>query len=250
MRRYQIVKIVFKVNKNFTLQKSEILNCRGGDSIFSLYLEVDEPLETLKEIAHGHFFYTPSKKGLGETHWSELTNMLDNWEKVSKKELLIWLDKFTQLNTYEISVPGLKDASLVPPGKTGMIVSFLAEYNLFEKVEKDGWYKEFKNELENKMIEVLTHSIYPFLKEKVIKKFSFSPLSIKNRTGSSEGAITGWSFEKKIPVVHKMQFSDRSTLTPLPNIYQAGQWAFSPAGVPMCILTGKLAADKIIKKSK
>ena len=215
-----------------------------------MYLEVDEPLESFGKIAHGHFFYTPSKVGLGDTHWGELNNMLDNWANVTKEELMLWLDKFTKLNTYEISIPGLKDATLVPPGKTGMIISFLSEYNLFDRVEKNGWYNEFKTELENRMIDVLTDSIYPMLKDKVIAQFSFTPLNIKNRVGSSEGAITGWSFENPIPVVHKMQFSDRSTLTPIPSIYQAGQWAFSPAGVPMSILTGKLAADKILKKTK
>ncbi len=239
-----------KTIEDFEKMKSKMMERRGGDSVFSLYLEVDEPLEHFREIAHGHFFYTPSKVGLGETHWNELNILLDDWENITKDALMLWLDKFTKLNTYEISIPGLKDPSLVPPGKTGMIVSLLAAYDLFEKVEKSGWYKEFKTELESRMIEVLANSIYPMLKTKVIGQFSFSPLSIKNRVGSSEGAITGWSFEKSIPVVHKMQYSDRSTLTPIQSIYQAGQWAFSPAGVPMSILTGKLAADRIIKKSR
>jgi hypothetical protein len=53
-----------------------------------------------------------------------------------------------------------------------------------------------------------------------------------------------------MPVINKIQISDRSVLTPIPEIYQAGQWAYSPAGVPMSILTGKLAADKILKKWK
>ena len=238
------------INDAFTKQKIQTLKSRGGDSVFSLYLEVEEPLESFRKIAHGHFFYTPSKAGLGEINRSELNNLLDNWSNVTKEILMDWLDRFTRLNTYEISVPGLKDPSLAPPGKTGMIVSFLAEYNLFDLVVKNGWYNEFKTEMENQMIKVLSESIYPVLKDKVIKQFSFTPLSIKNRVGSSEGAITGWSFEKPIPVVHKMQFSDRSTLTPIPSIYQAGQWAFSPAGVPMSILTGKLAVDKIRRKSK
>jgi hypothetical protein len=30
-------------------------------------------------------------------------------------------------------------------------------------------------------------------------------------------------------------------------VYQAGQWTYSPSGVPISILTGKLAADKAIK---
>ena len=35
--------------------------------------------------------------------------------------------------------------------------------------------------------------------------------------------------------------------TPFPHIHQAGQWTFSPAGLPVSILTGKLAADGVIK---
>jgi phytoene dehydrogenase-like protein len=237
-----------KIISDFENKKLEILKSRGTDSVFSLYLQVDEPLESFGKIAHGHFFYTPSKKGLGQTHRKELDDLLNNWSEIKKEQILQWLHKFTELNTYEISVPALKDPTLAPKGKSGVIISLLTEYDLFEKVADTGWYNEFKTELETQMIKVITNSIFPFLKEKIIKQFSFTPLGIKDRIGSSEGSIVGWSFEKPIPVVHKMQYSDKSTLTPIPNIYQAGQWAFSPAGVPMCILIGKLAVDKILKK--
>jgi phytoene dehydrogenase-like protein len=154
------------------------------------------------------------------------------------------------LNTYEISVPGLKDPGLVPPGKTGLIISFLAEYDLFSLVRDAGWLDEFISELEDRVLRVLSGSVYPMLKDKIILRFSFSPLSIEKRVGSSEGAITGWSFRKNMPVVNKIQHSARSVRTPLPSVYQAGQWAYSPAGVPMSILTGKLAADRALKKSR
>jgi phytoene dehydrogenase-like protein len=88
------------------------------------------------------------------------------------------------------------------------------------------------------------------LEDKIIARFSFTPLSIENRVGSSEGAITGWSFQKSMPVINKIQISDRSVLTPVASIYQAGQWAYSPAGVPMSILTGKLAVDAVLKRMK
>jgi phytoene dehydrogenase-like protein len=236
------------VKKKFESTKENILKNRGTDSIFALYLGVDEPLESFGKIANGHFFYTPSKTGLGDTHWKELNNLLDNFESKSKDEVFAWLDKYTTLNTYEISIPGLKDPDLVPPGKTGVIISLLAEYNLFKKVKEAGWYDEFKSKLENRIIEVLSDSIFPMLKENIITRFSFSPVSIENRIKSSEGAIVGWSFEKPVPVMNKIQHSGRSVLTPIPNIMQAGQWAYSPAGVPMSILTGKLAVDKILKK--
>lgn len=248
---YSIVKtdgLAPEVKTKFSEVKSRMLACRGTDSIFSLFLEVDEPLESFKQIANGHFFYTPSKIGLGETHRKELDDLLRNFEHITKDEVLAWLGKFTRLNTYEISIPGLKDPGLVPPGKTGIIISLLAEYDLFKKIDQAGWLDEFTTEMELQMIDVISGSIYPMLKDKIIAHFSFSPLSIENRVGSSEGAIVGWSFEKTMPVINKIQISDRSVLTPVPNIFQAGQWAYSPAGVPMSILTGRLAANKILNK--
>jgi phytoene dehydrogenase-like protein len=239
-----------KIKSIFEDTKNKILGNRGGDSVFSLFLEVDEPLESFREIANGHFFYTPSKLGLGETHREELNYLLSNFEKVERKQILTWLDKFTRLNTYEISIPGLKDPELVPKGKTGIIISFLAEYDLFNKIQEAGWLDEFIPEVENRIISVISESVYPMLKDKIIARFSFTPLSIENRAGSSEGAITGWSFQNSVPVINKIQNADRSVLTPIPSIYQAGQWAYSPAGVPMSILTGKLAADRVIKKTK
>ncbi|MBE0674911.1 MAG: NAD(P)/FAD-dependent oxidoreductase, partial [Bacteroidales bacterium] len=102
--------------------KATMLSNRGGDSVFTLFLEVDEPLETFGKIAHGHFFYTPSIQGLGETHRQELDDILARFTEVSKEEIMSWLDRFTALNTYEISIPGLKDQGMVPPGKTGVII--------------------------------------------------------------------------------------------------------------------------------
>jgi len=229
--------------------KDKVLQNRGGDSVFSLFLEVDEPLETFERISNGHFFYTPSKAGLGDTLWAELDDLLTNVEGAGKSRILAWLDKYTRLNTYEISIPGLKDPDLAPPGKTGLTVSLLAEYNLFKKVEDAGWLDEFTACLEERIIKVISGSIYPMLKNRIIRYFSFSPLGIEKRIGSSEGAITGWSFIKPSPVVNRIQYSGRSVLTPIPSIFQAGQWAYSPAGVPMSILTGKLAADKVLKDS-
>jgi phytoene dehydrogenase-like protein len=242
--------LLHKIKTKFEDTKNKMLKNRGGDSVFSLFLEVDEPLESFRKIAHGHFFYTPSKLGLGETHRKDLYYLLSNFEKIEKKQILSWLDKFTGLNTYEISIPGLIDSEMVPEGKTGIIISFLAEYDLFSKIQKAGWLDEFIPELENSVLSVISDSVYPMLKDKIIERFSFTPLSIENRVGSSEGAITGWSFQKYMPVINRIQISDRSVLTPVPSIYQAGQWAYSPAGVPMSILTGKLAADKVLKKMK
>jgi len=238
-----------KTAANVGQTKSLILKNKGTDTVFSLYLQLNEPLETFGKIANGHFFYTPSRKGLGKIHREELDHLLQNFDTLSKEDIYAWLNRFIALNTFEISIPGLKDKTLVPEGKTGMIISFLAEYALFHKIEKAGWLPEFVNEVEKRVIDVISASVYPMLKDKIIGQFSFSPISIRNRIASSEGAIVGWEFTKQMPVIHKIQHVAKSVLTPIPNIFQAGQWAYSPSGVPMSILTGKLAADSVLKNS-
>ncbi|PLX12399.1 MAG: NAD(P)/FAD-dependent oxidoreductase [Marinilabiliales bacterium] len=236
-----------KIERNFESEKRKMLERRGGDSVYSLFLEVDEPLDSFKKIASGHFFYTPSRKGLGNIHTHDLKQIIDNWDQLKRDDLFEWLDRFTKLNTYEISIPGLKNSNFVPDGKSGIIISFLIEYDIFKKLKYKGWYEEFSKELEVKIIDVITNSIYPMLKSKLMESFSFTPLSIQNRVASSEGAIVGWSFLDTIPVPNKISDAKKSVLTSIPNIYKAGQWTYSPAGVPMSILTGRLAAEKVCK---
>ncbi|MDM7919756.1 MAG: NAD(P)/FAD-dependent oxidoreductase [Methanosarcina sp.] len=236
------------VNKNFEKAKSCLLGKRGGDSVFTLFAEVDEPPESFGKIAHGHFFYSPSRKGLGEIRWAGLDRLLSTPGGPDRSDILEWLDKFLSLNTYEISIPALKDPSMAPEGKTGLIISFLADYELFKMISEAGWHENFVAELEDRIIKILAESVYPMLKEKVTARFSFSPLNYQRRVGTSEGAITGWSFREPVPVVNKILSANRAVLTPIPSIYQAGQWTYSPAGVPMSILTGKLAARRILCK--
>ncbi len=235
------------IKKKFNLKKEKIFKYRGNDSVFTTFIEVDEPVETFKKISYGHFFYTPSRKGLNDLHRKKLSDILSNFYSYSKEEIFNWLKDFLRYNTFEISIPAIRDIELAPNGKTGLIVSFMAEYNLFKKIKDAGLLGEFVLEIENQIIKILTDSIYPMLKEKIIAKFSFSPLSIESRVGSSEGSIVGWAFEKEIPAINNILKVNSSILTPIDNIYQIGQWVYSPAGVPMSVLTGKIAANKIIK---
>jgi phytoene dehydrogenase-like protein len=102
--------------------------------------------------------------------------------------------------------------------------------------------------MSDRMIQVMDASIYPGLKAAIIDSFTSTPLSIERLSGNSEGAITGWAFTNDVmPAVHSLPRVASSVLTPIPDIYQAGQWTYSPSGLPISILTGKLAADRVVK---
>ncbi|NPV76483.1 MAG: NAD(P)/FAD-dependent oxidoreductase [Anaerolineae bacterium] len=231
-------------------EAQRILSSKGAESVFMLFVAVNRPISYFQQNGGAHMFYTPSRQGLGETNKQERRHLIENFEKTPKAEVISWLEKYLQLNTYEISIPALRDGSMAPDGQTGLMISCLFDYDVMEKVEKAGWYDEFKSLTENRMIDIFSKTIYKNLKEDVLFKFSSTPLTIHQIAGSSEGAITGWSFETEPPVIHKLKDIPKSVLTPVSNIYQAGQWAYSPAGVPIAMLTGWYATQKILKRSK
>jgi all-trans-retinol 13,14-reductase len=236
-----------KVQKQIEAQKRLLMSKRGGDSVFSMFTAVNWSPEKFKAISNGHFFYTPSKQGLGEIHRSIMKDLIAHFSQKTKEEILNWLSDYCRYNTYEISIPSLRDSSLSPPSKTGLIVSFLFEYDLIKKIQDAGWYDEFKSEVENRMIETLSNSIYPGLKENILFKFSSTPITIATMTGNSDGAITGWSFESEVPAINRLTKIPKAIFTPIPNILQAGQWTYSPAGIPISLITGTTAAREIMK---
>jgi phytoene dehydrogenase-like protein len=162
-----------------------------------------------------------------------------------------WLKDYFALTTYEIACPVLRDPSLAPEKQTGLIISVLFDYKLTKIIEEMGWYDDFKKLAETSMIEVLNSTIYPGIKAGVITQFSSTPITIEKYSGNSDGAITGWALNNHpIPAESRIPKIMNSVATPIPHVYQAGQWTYSPSGLPISIITGKIAADKVIRDIK
>jgi phytoene dehydrogenase-like protein len=213
-------------------------------------LGVNRSPSYFKDHGGEHLFFTPSKQGLGETNRSQRVNLIENFDRMSKSEVIKWLDSYCDQTTYEISIPVLRDNSLAPEGQTGVMVSCLFDYQLIKNVENAGWYDVFKELLEKRILSILSKTIFKDIEKDILFRFSSTPLTINKLSGSSEGAITGWSFEAEPPVIYKLTDVGKSVFTALPNIYKAGQWAYAPAGVPIAMLTAWHAYQKIIKRSK
>lgn len=212
----------------------------GNDSVLTLYLALDLDKSYFAGIASEHFFYTPVRTGLTAAGPIPVN---EDWETIRN-----WLEKFFALTTYEISIPVMRDDALAPPGKTGLIISTLFDYQITQYIEEQGWYKTFTTLAETCIIDALSTSIYPKMRKTILHQFISSPLTIAKITGSTEGAITGWAFSNDpIPAESRIPKILNAIKTPLPGVYQAGQWTYSPSGFPISIMTGKLAADQVIK---
>ncbi|HKJ28122.1 MAG TPA: hypothetical protein VJ965_10815, partial [Anaerolineales bacterium] len=227
----------------FEKKKNTLSDKTGNDSVLTLYLAVDLPPEYFSNIASEHVFYTPRRTGESAAGPVPIGK--------GRKAIEIWLRDFFALTTYEISIPALRDSSLAPPGQTGLIISVLFDYSLTHHIREMGWYEDFKLLCENLFLENLTGSIYPKLNDAIIHQFSATPLTMEHYTANRHGAITGWSFTNRpIPAESRLPKIFNASKTPFKDISKAGQWTYSPSGLPISILTGKLAADRVIKALK
>ena len=230
-----------KVKSAVAARRAMIHDKIGNDSVFTLFLGLDLDKDYFASIASEHFFYTPVRTG--QTAAGPIPKGGD-LEAVKK-----WLERFFALTTYEISCPVLRDSSLAPPGKTGLIVSVLFDYKLTKYIQEQGWYDEFKILCETCIINTLNASIYPGIADAILQKFSSTPVTMAKLAGTTDGAITGWAFTNApMPAENRLPRILNAIKTPLPDILQAGQWTFSPSGLPISILTGKLAADRVIRE--
>ncbi|MFN2395486.1 MAG: phytoene desaturase family protein [Bacteroidales bacterium] len=233
-------------------KRTELEPLKGGDSVFTVYLTVNENKDYFENICTGHFFYTPYKKGLSTVSTEKIQKFLstpdiqpDNIKL--KAELKNYLMEYFKMNTFEIAIPVLRDPDLAPAGRVGLEVSLFLDYELDKRIDEFGWATEIRDYMEFITIDILNNTIFPGIKNKVIDRFSSSPLTLEKLTGNTHGALTGWAFTNpNIPAVNQMLKVNDSVKTLVPSVFQAGQWTYSPSGFPMSIITGKIAADKVI----
>lgn len=139
---------------------------------------------------------------------------------------------------------------MAPPNKAGLIISYLFDGELVTLLAKRSWYLDFKEKLTELMIVNLEKSIYPGIGNKIIFKDTASPKTIMRMFNSYYGAITGWSLEGKNLVPNSLLKITSTPKTKILNVFKAGQWSYSPSGVPVSILTGRIAAKEVALKLK
>ena len=99
------------------------------------------------------------------------------------------------------------------------------------------------------ILRVLGGTILPRLGERTEFALCSTPMTIERKTGALHGAITGWAHTNHpTPAVHEFGSIQRAIETGIPDVLQCGMWTFSPAGLPVSIITGKLAADRAIRR--
>ena len=160
----------------------------------------------------------------------------------------VWLNHISDKIKVLIYFAPVDDENLQGEDKLSLQVSTILDYDFFKKASLEGQEEELKNYGKEVLLDILEEHFYPSIKERIESIHVVTPLSYERRTLNFKGAISGWSFDQeKIPSLTSFREMRKATFTEIPHIFKAGQWSFSPAGIPVAILTGKLAATDVLK---
>lgn len=248
-RLSDIDKLSIKTQNAIEKRSNEIKDKKGADSILSLYLIVKTSPQTFSQHYGPHSFVTPRLDGLHTLSLDDIKEKDGSFTK-DQDALFAWIHRSLVVNTFEVSIPSLRDPHLSPQGECTLIISTLFDYALTKHIAECGYYEAFKAFITQSITDIFAQSI-PDLHSLVKKSMIASPITIVGRTNNHEGSVTGWSFANKpFPAIYEFIKVSQAVKTPIPFVTQAGQWTFNPAGVPVAVLTGKLAADEVEKKLK
>ena len=215
--------------------RDEIKNATVGESAVNVFVATDlDPLK-LKAGDSPHIFFYPDYHGISQADRG--------------------VEGYFASSPLEISIPCLNDPSLAPPGRTGIIISTLARADFADNWGIEQGVVDSRYESTRKAVaaQVLSNAenLLPGLRERVLFTEVSTPATLERYTMNSGGSIIGWTYDRE--KTYKRGYSvgmRKAVTTPIYNLFQAGHWSIYPGGAPMCILSGKLAADQIIKRNR
>lgn len=149
-----------------------------SQSVFNVFLGLDCPPEALNLPAYAHFFYHPDLRGI-DAH-----------------DRLTLPDYFAHV-PQEISVPCVANPALAPAGKTGINLSAMTVWDYQGSWERDPVdYQRRKEEYAWQMVHSVEQLI-PGLSDHIELMFAATPRTIHRYTSNQDGAIMGWSYDRK-----------------------------------------------------
>jgi len=195
-----------------------------------VYLGIDPSNIDLSKMRATHLFYRKKIENAKTRTNDKFREDFENREI----EICLWSEKLDDF---------------APKSKKSILLRVNFPYDIMEpwrkgvKRRKEG-YKEYKNKLADKLIDVV-ENILPGFSGSILKKEIATPLTYQDWGKRYRGSIAGWSRD-----IRKVKAFDRQLLitTPIENLLMAGLYASKElflGGYPISMYTGILAADYI-----
>ncbi|MGA1840644.1 MAG: phytoene desaturase family protein [bacterium] len=134
-----------------------------------------------------------------------------------------------------IAVPSIDDPDLAPPGKNTMIIHLPVGTKNTALIDKD------KGRIADSLIRQC-EGLFPGISEKIDTLVIATPLTLERISGNHLGSAYGWEHSPaQMQLMKEINF-------PFKNMSIVGHWAGLGGGVIPAMLTGYLAAKKIIER--
>ena len=202
-----------------------------SDPLVSAYLGIDLPPEALSDVLRAsHLFYFP------EHGRSQNTARPD--ERYHAGQFL------------EVTAHSMRDRSLCPPGKTGVVVQAMTRWDWDDHWRTHGdpmargeAYRAAKERAGQSLVEGFA-AIAPQIRGHIELQDVGTPGTTVRFTRATGGASCGF-------MLNYAEYPFRGTLsrftTPLQNVLMAGHGTLWPGSVPMAALSGRVVAQRLVE---
>ncbi len=136
------------------------------------------------------------------------------------------------------------DKSFAPEGKTVLqanIAQSDIDYEFWSSLSKDE-YKLKKAELAEELTKRVT-AAFPELEGKIELLDCWTPMTYNRYCNAYHGSYMGF-----VTTVGNKQMRFKGIVKGVDNLFIAGQWVMSPGGLPIAVISGKFAVQRILKR--
>lgn len=136
------------------------------------------------------------------------------------------------------------DKSFAPEGKTVLQANISQsdiDYEFWSSLSKDE-YKQKKAELAEELTKRVV-AAFPELEGKIELLDCWTPLTYTRYCNAFHGSYMGF-----VTTVGNKQMRFKGIVKGVDNLFVAGQWVMSPGGLPIAVISGKFAVQRILKR--
>ena len=138
------------------------------------------------------------------------------------------------------------DPSFAPEGKAVIQVNLVQtdeDYKFWAGLAPDEYRKKKSELAEELKIRLVTE--FPELKDNIEFLDCWTPLTYNRYCNAYHGSYMGF-----VTTVGNKQLKLKGTIPGVDGLYLAGQWTMNPGGLPIALVSGKFAVQRILKKEK
>ena len=156
--------------------------------------------------------------------------------------LQIGTNSFTRMSVKSYAY----DKSFAPVGKTVLqanVIQSDSDYLFWESLSEEQ-YKAKKGELSAELTKRIVAQ-FPELYGRIELLDCWTPLTYNRYCNAYHGSYMGF-----VTTVGNKQMRFKGVVKGIDNLYVAGQWVMNPGGLPIAVVSGKFAVQRILRKQK